>query len=224
MSRTTNPPAVDTPDLLGIRLIHRLMRTDLHRLTAVAQRLAAGEPCSDRRAAALARWVDGQADEIHEHHTAEDAVVWPVIVTHAGAHLDLAELSGDHDALDPLLAAACTAAADLVAAPTDDRTAAAAKLAAALAVVRDEIDEHLDAEEAAIFPVIERWIPAAEWERVEAQVSKKGPGLRFTLPRIVDVTTPAEFARLRSEAGPALVLLLKLLMPGYRRREKLVFG
>lgn len=223
MTRSATPTA-ETPDLLGIRLIHRLMRTDLHRLTAVAERLAAGEPCPDRRARALARWVDGLADEIHEHHTAEDAIVWPVITAHAGADVDLAALSDDHSTLDPLLAAARAAAAGLVAARAADRPHAAAALADALRTVRDEIDEHLEAEEASIFPVIERHVPAAAWKRAEDQVSKKGPGLRFTLPRIVDVTTPEELARLRALAGPALVVLLHLLVPGYRRRERLVFG
>ena len=36
----------ETPDLLGIRMAHRMMRRDARRLTEVAKRIAAGETCS----------------------------------------------------------------------------------------------------------------------------------------------------------------------------------
>jgi len=91
-------------------------------------------------------------------------------------------------------------------------------------VVRDEIDEHLDAEERDLFPVIERHVPAADWDAVVAQVQKSGPGLRFMLPRIAAVTTPQEWAGMRREAGPVVVLMERLLRGGYRRRCALVFG
>lgn len=218
------PTPTDVPDLLGIRLIHRVMRTDLHRLTDLAGRISAGEPCSDRRATAVAGWIAALGEEIHDHHSAEDDHAWPVIAARAGAEVDLAELSADHAALDPLLDAVRAAAAALVAATESGRAAVAAGLESALGALRDDIDEHLDAEEETIFPVIERCVPVAEWQRVEEAVRKGGPGMRFTLPRLVAVTSPDEYARVRRFAGPALLVLLAVLTPGHRHRERLVFG
>ncbi|MEQ3553124.1 hemerythrin domain-containing protein [Pseudonocardia nematodicida] len=213
-----------TPDLLGITLAHRVMRRDLHRLTDAARAIADGSPCPDRRARALDRWLANLEHEIHGHHTAEDDVAWPVIARYAGHAVDLAELSDDHGRLDPLLTAVREASFALVAAPEPGRAAPAGVLADRLAAVRDEIDEHLDAEEGELFPVIERYVPAREWEGVEAQVQKSGPGLRFMLPRIMDVLSDDELARIRTEAGPLLMVLARAVRGGYRRRCTLVFG
>lgn len=216
----------DAPDLLGITLAHRMMRTDLHRLTDAAERIAAGTtPCTGRRADALVTWVRLLCDEIHHHHTAEDDIAWPVIARYAAGSVDLAVLTDDHTALDPLLDLVRAAALDLAAAADGTRRAAAAELAGRLARVRDEIDEHLDAEETGLFPVIERYVPAAEWARVEEGVrSSGGPGMRFVLPRIVDVASPEEWEHLRAAAGPVLVVLARLVRPAHRRRERLVFA
>lgn len=214
-----------TADLVGITLAHRVMRVDLHRLADAARAIADGAPCPDRRARALRTWLEQLEHEIHGHHTAEDDIAWPVIARHAGHAVDLDELSDDHGRLDPLLAAVREAAAAVVAAAQGlARARAAGVLADRLAVVRDEIDEHLDAEERDLFPVIERHVPADDWDAVVAQVQKSGPGLRFMLPRIVAVTTPQEWAGMRREAGPVVVLLERLLRGGYRRRCALVFG
>jgi hypothetical protein len=101
-------------------------------------------------------------------------------------------------------------------------------LAAVLARARDVLDEHLDAEEAAIFPVVEKYVPAAAWAALEQKARKSGPGpgheMRFLVPRVFAVATPEEAARLRAIAGPALVVVLALVGPAHRRRERLVFG
>ncbi|MFC4942245.1 hemerythrin domain-containing protein [Pseudonocardia sp. GCM10023141] len=223
---TVSPTRTTVPDLLGITLMHRLMRTDLHRLTDAAERIATGDaPCSDRRAAALTGWVLLLCDEIHHHHRAEDEIAWPVIARFAASSVDLAVLSDDHSVLDPLLDLV-RASADGFAATTgnDARRVAAAGLQQNLARIRDEIDEHLDAEEASLFPVIEAHVPVAEWEQVDEQVRRGGPGMRFTLPRMAGVATPDEWARLRAAAGPVLGVLIALMRPAHRRRERLVFG
>jgi hypothetical protein len=76
--------------------------------------------------------------------------------------------------------------------------------------------------------VIEKYVSAAEWKAVEDAVRKSGPGpgteMRFLLPRVADVATPEEFARLRALAGPVLMVVLAFVRPGHRRRERLVFG
>lgn len=215
----------DGPDLLGITLAHRMMRTDLHRLTDVAGRIAAGASgCTDRRAAAIATWINTLCDEIHHHHTSEDEIAWPVIARYAAGSVDLTVLTDDHHALDPLLDEVRSAVRGLTTAPTGSRGPAAGELARRLARVRDEIDEHLDAEESGLFPVIERYVPAAEWTRIEEQVRRNGPGAQFVLPRMADVASADEWAHMRAVAGPVPAVLARLMRPGHRRRERLVFG
>jgi hemerythrin-like domain-containing protein len=213
----------ETPDLLGIRLAHRMMRRDLHRLTEVAERVRGGEPCPDRRAAAFVRWVEQLCQEIHHHHTVEDEALLPLLATRAGAEVDLDELGDDHRALDPLLDA-IRAAATALAAAGPDRRATAARLGEALARVRDELDEHIEDEERTMFPLIRRHLSVAEWEKVEKRAQKGELPMAFVLPRIVDATEPAELAELRKAAGPVLMALLAVVRPRYRRRERLVFG
>ena len=100
----------------------------------------------------------------------------------------------------------------------------ARELARRLAALRDEIDEHLEAEESDLFPIIERYVPAEKWDEVIAGVQKGGPSMRFMLPRVLGVVTDEEYESMRKEAGPVLVALGALLKPAHRRRERLVFG
>jgi len=213
----------ETPDLLGIRMAHRMMRRDARRLTEVAERIAAGETCSSDRATALARWIGMVCDEVHHHHTVEDEALLPLLTARAGADADLAGLGDDHAALDPLLDDVRAGAAALRAAGTD-RRAAAAGLGRALARVRDELDEHIEDEERSMFPMIERYLTVGEWDGVEKRARDGGMPMSFMLPRAVDVLDEAEFARLTRGPGIMLRLLLPLVRPGYRRRELLVFG
>jgi iron-sulfur cluster repair protein YtfE (RIC family) len=223
-NETTTAPA--TSSVMGMRLAHRMMTRDLVRLTAVAEQIADGTTvCPDRRACALRAWLDLLAVEIHHHHEIEDDVAWPVIAAHADPHVDLAVLSDDHSALDPMLDAVRVAAAQVVHAA--DRRAAAASLTAALVVLRDHLVEHLEAEEAAVFPVIERYVPPAAWKTVEDAAAEGGAGLGFVLPRAFAVLTPAERQEMLGAMGPAgtvFRLLAAVLGVGLRRRERLVFG
>jgi iron-sulfur cluster repair protein YtfE (RIC family) len=215
----------ETPDLLGIRMAHRMMRRDARRLTEAAERIAAGETCSPQRAAALTRWVAMVCDEVHHHHTVEDEALLPLLATRAGADADLAELGDDHRALDPLLDDIRAGAAALAAATTPaGRRTAAAGLGRALARVRDELDEHIEDEERSMFPMIEKYLTVAEWDEVEKRARDGGTPMSFMLPRAMDVLDGAERAQLVRGGGVVLKLLLPLVRPGYRRRELLVFG
>lgn len=216
-----------TPNLLGLRVLHRTMRTDLHRLTALVERLAdLRAAIGTKRAKALDAWIRGLCAEIHHHHLAEDEIAWPVIERHAGAAADLTGLSEDHAALGPLLADVREASTALVRGPSAELPAQAGALAGRLARLRDTLDEHIADEEREIFPIIERYVPAAEWDAVTRGVQRRagGPGAAFQVPRILDVATPEEFAALRAEAGPLLPIMAAALRPGHRRRERLVFG
>lgn len=217
------------PSLLGMEVAHRMIRADLVRLTHLAERVADGAvPCPDRRAAALAAWVADLCAEIRHHHEIEDDAAWPVIEAAAGAHVDLTELTDDHRALDPLCDALRERADALAATPEEGRRAAARPLAVTLAELRDHLVEHLAAEEASVFPIVERYVPAAEWRRVEERAGRGGPGLAFQAPRMLAVTSAAEQAAMLGGAPAPVRWMLRLvggvLVARHRRRERVLFG
>jgi len=227
MATTTPHPE---PNLIGFRINHRTMRSDTRRLAELLSRMAAGQIAYDRRrATALRTYLRLLCDGIHHHHRMEDEVLWPVLEQSAGAEIDLRELSDDHAALDPVLDEIRVAADDLVAAyasgPSEPgRVHTVARgLAAALAQLRDVLDEHIEEEERLIFPIIRRYVSVADWHAVERAV-RKGGALRFELPRIERYARPEELDELRRIAGPVLRLMLVALRPGFRRREATVFG
>ena len=59
--------------------------------------------------------------------------------------------------------------------------------------------------------------------RVEARIRRRAT-LSFDAPRAVDRTTPEEFCALAAEGGWMLRLMLAVLVPPFRRRERRVFG
>jgi hemerythrin-like domain-containing protein len=205
-----------------MRLAHRVMLRDARRLTALAESLAAKTTTADpARGKAIGEYVADYCDSIHHHHSAEDDVLWPVLAASAGPHVDLAELSGDHAALDPLLARVRAAAAAFAARPTSEDAATA--LAVELAELRDVLDEHIADEEASVLPAIEEYVSVQDWNRVEGQIRKRAK-LSFEAPRVVNETTPDEYRALAAEGGVLLRLMLAVLMPPFRRRERRVFG
>ena len=226
---TTNSPAHDTPhdpavpDLLGMQVAHRAMLRDLRRTAVLAQDLSAGRTAATRRRVrAFARYLDLLADSIHRHHEAEDDILWPVIEKRAGDQVDLSELSDDHSVLDPKLARLRAAAADLVANPASEE--AAGTLALQLAQLRDLLVEHIEDEERAVFPVILRHLTVQDWQGVEAGIRKHGMNLGFELPRIVDNVTDDELERMKAQANVVLRLVLRIVVPRYRRLERAVFS
>lgn len=80
-------------DLLELRVAHAVMLRDLRRLSALGAAIAARtQRCDRRRAGAVASYVGKVMDSVHEHHSAEDEVLWPVIAASAGDAIDLKEL------------------------------------------------------------------------------------------------------------------------------------
>ena len=214
------------PDVLGMRLAHRAMLRDAGRLTTLAGRLADGllpsarPPDGERRAGAVARYVRDWADSVHHHHVAEDEVLWPVLLTSAGPHVDLSELGDDHRALDPMLARLRTAADAFAAHPAEERAAA---LAGELAELRDALTEHVAEEEAQVFPLVRAHVSVRDWAEVERRVRRRAR-LSFELPRVVVVVTPQEWPAVAARAGLPLRLAMAVLGPSFRRRERAVFG
>ena len=143
-----------------------------------------------------------------------------MLAASAGPHVDLTQLSDDHAALDPALDRLRASADAFRARPAED---AATALAVELAELRDTLTGHIGDEEASVFPVIERHVSVADWAAVEARIRARAR-LSFEAPRVLAVTTPEERATIEQEGGLALRLLLTVLVPPFRRRERAVFS
>lgn len=218
---SANASAADAPDILGMAIAHRVMLRDLDRTTGIAMAMAdGGVPISRPRVRALVRYLGLMGESIHHHHRAEDDILWPVIEKRAGSHIDLTPLTEDHEALDPKLDGLGVAVSLFAAEPTQ-RTAAV--VATRLMEMRIMLHEHIAEEERDTFPVIRRYLSAADWNGVEAQI-RKCARMSFELPRIAAAVTPDELATLKAQAGPMINVILALVRPRYRRMEKAIWG
>lgn len=218
---TAGTPLTEVPDVLGMRIAHRVMLRDLDRTTGIAMAIAdGGVPVTRRRGRALVRYMTLLVESIHHHHVAEDDILWPVIERRAAAHIDLTPLTEDHAALGPKLDGLSLATAEFGADPSR-RTAAV--LATRLVDVRNMLVEHIAEEERDTFPVIERYLSVADWQDVEARI-RKAARMSFELPRIAAAVTPAELAVLKAQAGPVIDVMIRLVSPRYRRMERAIWG
>src|SRR5688572_12058340 len=150
MTATVTPSLVPAhlPDFLeGIIVLHGAMRRDSGRLT-----LAADAVTTPAGARALERWFVKFAREVEHHHLREDDVVWPMLVDREPRFGDsLDGLEADHHALDAAMARAGAALAAFV-----DDLAARGEAVAAATALDQLLADHLDREEAVMFPAMAR--------------------------------------------------------------------
>src|SRR5688572_1347491 len=92
------------PDLRPSYLEHRAMRVDAVRLTDL---VSAAQPADADRLTALAAWYSRYEGAIHDHHTAEEAVIYPALLERDPSFADAdGELEGQHRVLADRLAVA----------------------------------------------------------------------------------------------------------------------
>lgn len=213
---TSSPALTGNIDLLGMRLIHRVMRRDAARLADVASRaLSHPEEFGDARYAAIADYLQLYVASVNHHHQVEDDSLFPLIKDTAGPHVDMSELTEDHHALVALLEQLEAQAADL---PAETRG-----LAQTLSELRDLLDEHIEEEEAKLFPIITAHVPARRWRKFEA-AARRGGQMDFDLTRMVAALLPEEQSQARATLPLPARVLVAILSPRQRRRERAVFG
>lgn len=214
-------PGEPDPDVRGLQLAHRAMLTDVGRLADAVAAIRDGQPCSPRRARALARYTELMCDSIHHHHTVEDVVLWPVIDASAGDIVDLSELTDDHAALDPRLDVIRRRANAFRVTEGDDRTATL--LAAELSNLRALLTEHITEEERDIFPVIQQYLSVASWQAVEETAQRTGR-LSFDVPRMMAVMSDDERAEMLGRLSPLMRTVMRVVARRYRTFESTAFA
>jgi hemerythrin-like domain-containing protein len=101
MTATITTDVRDMPDTAGYLAIHRAMRTANEQLVTGLVQAPYYDP---KRAAAIGRWFEGYATELHTHHHLEDDLMFPALAERAAAYVARSDsLTADHRRLDELI-------------------------------------------------------------------------------------------------------------------------
>ena len=157
-------------DLTVMLAAHDAFRRDLARLAQAAAFADLPDPA--RRASVRAGWELFKR-QLHLHHTAEDAIVWPALrerltrSDHAQSVLDAME--AEHQQIDPLLAAVD----DAFARAEEGRRGDVRAIGAAADALATSLTGHLTHEERDGLPLIGLALTSAEWRRVGFKIVRK---------------------------------------------------
>jgi hypothetical protein len=188
---TTAEPMFDRQEMI---MVHDMFRREFGLMPGVVRAVADG----DRdRAAVIAGHIGMVTAILHEHHQAEDDLIWPVLVERCAP--ETAPLVGLMESQHEEVAAIGRAVDEALAGWTAHagpaaREALAGALDRLVAVLRD----HLALEEERVVPLIAAVLPAAEWAQMLEKVAGGVPPEQLTLtfgmmmyegdPEIIDLT------------------------------------
>jgi hemerythrin-like domain-containing protein len=201
------------PDLRASYLEHRAMRVDADRLTDL---VAAARPADTDRLAGLATWYLRFELAIHDHHTAEEAVVYPALLEREPSFAaTVAELEGQHRLLADRLVVVRESLHGLPAAsggPGWERERNEA--VAAARALREILTSHLDHEEHVAFSRYRQAFTAAEFAALRATAWKLvgARAVVFAGPWVLDHADPAERAQLLADQPLLLRVLYRLVL------------
>jgi hemerythrin-like domain-containing protein len=207
------------PDLGPSYLEHRAMRMDAERLRAL---VASARPADAARLTALAAWYAKYEGAIHDHHTAEEAVVYPALLERDPTFADAdGELEGEHRVLADRLAVTGQCLRALPAAAGGGRWERELEDAVhAAEALEDILAVHLPHEEDVAFSRYRREFTAEEFTALGA-AAWKVVGTRsvvFAGPWVLDHATQEERAELLAAQPLLLRVLYRLaLRPTYER-------
>jgi hemerythrin-like domain-containing protein len=209
-------------DMQVMYLMHRGFRRDLDRFTLAAQRT----PVDDRETWRLLgdRWATF-AEILHNHHSGEDAGLWPWLLEH-GTPADVATLEAmesEHAEIDPLLTSCADGFAQLADEADEDARAA---LAVRLVATRDSLGRHLEHEETDAITIIQRLMTQEEWRQLDEEFFKKEltPRLVFKIvPWAAYGISPQVRDRIFAETGLGFKLVWLVTRRRFAGREQRAF-
>ena len=219
--------APDGPcDLLPMFLMHHAFRRDLRMFNAAA----AATPLEDRGTwqALEARWR-GFARILHHHHSGEDRVLWPLLLSRVDSVGDgagratLEAMEAEHGEIDPLLAGCAEGFARLASVPDGDSRAA---LVVRLAATRERLGAHLGHEETDALALVQQHLTEQEWHALDKEFAKdyRPADILFALPWVLHDVPPGNWDQVRAFIGrPMLVVWRLALRRRFERRERRAF-
>jgi hemerythrin-like domain-containing protein len=142
--------------------VHQVYRREFRLLISLVQGVPDG---AKDRAALVAQHIADIATSLHEHHLAEDELLWPLLLARATPEADVVHrMEKQHDALHVLLQQLAELTPRWREHPS---TALRDELADLVARASAVIDEHLDDEEVHVMPLINKHITQDEWMTFE---------------------------------------------------------
>jgi hemerythrin-like domain-containing protein len=207
------------PDLHISYLEHRSMRLDAARLTEL---VGAAQPTDADRLHALAGWYARYEGAIHDHHHAEEWVIYPALLERDPSFADAdGQLEAEHVVLGDRLTVARESLGGLAAASGGSRwereREEAVKAANALVEI---LDAHLPHEETVAFPRYEAQFTAAEYADLGKKAFKMVGARSFVFagPWVLDHANGSERTALLADQPLLLRLLFRLVLrPRYER-------
>jgi hemerythrin-like domain-containing protein len=180
---------VTTTDTSEMFVVHRVFRRESALLPRLVRSVRPGDTA---RARLVAGHFRDYALGLHEHHTAEDELLWPLLL----ARVDLeAELVLRMEEQHHRVADGLTVVEKLLPAWEEAPSAVTGvPIADALADHAAALLEHLHDEETHILPLVEVHISPAEWERLGERFAAEVPKdkLLFFLGALLEEASPAE--------------------------------
>jgi hypothetical protein len=203
MTNTTE--RVDTWDM---PLVHRVFRREFHLLPALVRAVPEGNTA---RAGVVGAHLESLAAGLHHHHTAEDELLWPLLLTRARMHTELIiRMTVQHARLhEPLERIAELCPHWRATARAGDRD----ELANVIAEASAALDEHLADEEQEILPIASEHVTQAEWDALGErgrELLPKGKMALVFLGSVFDEATPAERSRFLGELPGAARVVWRL--------------
>lgn len=200
-------------DMSGMYLMHHAFRRDLRDLAAAARHTPLDDGATWR--ALGERWTRF-AHHLHEHHSVEDRVLWPLLLDRVDAAGDaagrdvLAAMEAEHQQIDPLLEQCAVLVEQMASAPD---AGSRDQLVWVLGQTRDVLDEHLSHEERDAVLLVQRHVAGEEWEELERKEFRGRPSigeLRFQLPWMVHEVPGEVVTGLVRAAGPVFAFVLRI--------------
>ncbi|MBU2662284.1 hemerythrin domain-containing protein [Actinoplanes bogorensis] len=205
----TSAGILERTDTWDMIVVHRVFRREFRILPALVRAVTPGDT---DRAEVLGQHLANIALGLHHHHSAEDELVWPLLLERAAMHAGLIHrMEAQHERLhEPL------ARIDEILPRWRSRASAADRdeLADVIAQAAVALDEHLADEEREILPLIEEHLTPAEWKAVGdrgKEVIPKGKMALVFLGAILEEATPDEQRRFLGELPRPARLLWRLL-------------
>jgi len=200
----------DKPETQQMKVIHRAMRREFAQLPPLIAATGTGDTARAGRLGGHLTLVLGM---LHEHHEAEDALLWPILIERVPIEKDLIEtMERQHDAVGRAATAIEAALPGWIAAAdpaTRDR------LAGGLRDLGAALTEHLDLEESAVLPLIHDHLTLSEWLAPQKHAMKNGPkslSAKLTMAGLIlQDATPPERAWFLHEMPPPARLLWRLI-------------
>jgi hemerythrin-like domain-containing protein len=210
------------PNTNEMVVIHRLFRREL---TLLPELLRATAPGDVARASTLTAWTSEVLDMLRHHHTAEDDLLWPLLLERCPPDAELVHrMEAQHAGIDPAIAE-ITSLGEQFAVAADP--AVGAQLAGVIDGLVAALFQHLDEEELEILPLAREHLSVAEWDAVGARARADTPPNRafIALGAILEDADDAERDGFLSKLPPPVrELWANVGLPAYSGHVRSIRG